>query len=95
VGAGRRPFAPDKMHLHHRLLALGHSHRRVAVVIYIWVALISFGAVAASMFPAEVVVPLVAAGLLVALAVTLVPRLGRLRRSAAVPAPTGEEPPVD
>lgn len=95
VGAGRSPFAPDKMHLHHRLLALGHSHRRVAVVIYIWVALISFGAVAASMFPAEVVVPLVAAGLLLALAVTLVPRLGRLRRSAAVPAPTGEEPPVD
>src|SRR3712207_8649717 len=24
---GRSPFSPDKMHLHHRLLAIGHSHR--------------------------------------------------------------------
>ena len=26
--AGRSPFAPDKKHLHHRLLEIGHSHRR-------------------------------------------------------------------
>ena len=75
VGAGRSPFAPDKMHLHHRLLALGHSHRRVALVIYAWVSLIAFGAVGATMLPTEVIVPLVAAGLLSVLAATLVPRL--------------------
>lgn len=79
VGAGRSPFSPDKMHLHHRLLALGHSHRRVALVIYAWVSLIAFGAVGASMLPAEVIVPLVAAGLLAVLAATLVPRLRRSR----------------
>ena len=75
VGAGRSPFAPDKMHLHHRLLALGHSHRRVALVIYAWVSLIAFGAVGATMLPTEVIVPLVGAGLLSVLAATLVPRL--------------------
>ncbi len=25
--AGRSPFSPDKLHLHHRLLEIGHSHR--------------------------------------------------------------------
>ena len=27
-GPGRSPFAPDKLHLHHRLLEIGHSQRR-------------------------------------------------------------------
>src|SRR5699024_4571817 len=75
VGAGRSAFSPDTMHLPHRLLALGHSHRRVALVIYAWVSLIAFGAVGATMLPTEVIVPLVAAGLLSVLAATLVPRL--------------------
>lgn len=79
VVAGRSPFAPDKMHLHHRLLALGHSHRRVALVIYAWVSLIAFGAVGATMLPTEVIVPLVAAGLISVLTATLVPRLRRAR----------------
>jgi UDP-GlcNAc:undecaprenyl-phosphate GlcNAc-1-phosphate transferase len=26
--AGLSPFSPDKMHLHHRLLEIGHSQRR-------------------------------------------------------------------
>lgn len=67
------------MHLHHRLLALGHSHRRVALVIYAWVSLIAFGAVGATMLPTEVIVPLVAAGLISVLAATLVPRLRHVR----------------
>src|SRR5699024_6479243 len=29
--AGRSPFSPDKMHLHHRLLEIGHSHRRAVL----------------------------------------------------------------
>ncbi|HVI16996.1 MAG TPA: MraY family glycosyltransferase, partial [Gaiellales bacterium] len=45
---GRSPFAPDKMHLHHRLLSIGHSHRRAVLVMYFWAALLSFGAVTLS-----------------------------------------------
>ena len=45
---GQSPFAPDKMHLHHRLLSIGHSHRRAVLVMYFWAALLSFGAVALS-----------------------------------------------
>ena len=40
--AGRDPFAPDKKHLHHRLLELGHSHRRAVALMYAWAALVSF-----------------------------------------------------
>lgn len=50
--AGRNPFAPDKQHLHHRLLEMGHSHRRAVLVMYAWVALIAFTAVAVAFVPA-------------------------------------------
>lgn len=36
--SGRSPFAPDKEHLHHRLLSAGNSHQRTAVIMYVWTA---------------------------------------------------------
>ncbi|ORI14440.1 glycosyltransferase family 4 protein [Rhodococcus sp. 1168] len=71
--AGRSPFSPDKMHLHHRLLQIGHSHRRVVLVIYLWVGVLAFGAVGSSLIDRRIVVLLVAAGLVFALVVTVVP----------------------
>ena len=49
-GAGRSPFAPDKQHLHHRLLEIGHSHRRAVLIMWLWAGLIAFGAVLASLY---------------------------------------------
>jgi len=34
VSHGRSPFAPDRSHIHHRLLDLGLSHRQTVLVIY-------------------------------------------------------------
>ena len=51
VAAGQSPFAPDKQHLHHRLLELGHSHRRAVLLLYFWSALLAFGGVALSIYP--------------------------------------------
>jgi len=48
--ARRSPFAADKEHLHHRLLQLGHSHRRAVLVMYFWSATIAFGTLAISVF---------------------------------------------
>jgi UDP-GlcNAc:undecaprenyl-phosphate GlcNAc-1-phosphate transferase len=48
VRQGRSPFAPDKQHLHHRLLELGHSHRRAVVLLYFWSALLAGAGVALS-----------------------------------------------
>ena len=44
--AGRSPFSPDKQHLHHRLLELGHSQRRAVLLMYGWTGLLAFTAVA-------------------------------------------------
>jgi UDP-GlcNAc:undecaprenyl-phosphate GlcNAc-1-phosphate transferase len=36
---GRSVFHADKEHLHHRLMDLGHGHRRAVLVMYVWAAL--------------------------------------------------------
>nr|WP_082043177.1 MULTISPECIES: MraY family glycosyltransferase [unclassified Rhodococcus (in: high G+C Gram-positive bacteria)] len=78
--AGRSPFSPDKMHLHHRLLQIGHSHRRVVLLIYLWVGVLAFGAVGASLIDRRIVVLLLAGGLVFALVVTAVPSIRDPRR---------------
>jgi UDP-GlcNAc:undecaprenyl-phosphate GlcNAc-1-phosphate transferase len=39
--AGMPLFAPDRKHLHHRLLDIGHSHRSSVLIMYLWAALFS------------------------------------------------------
>jgi UDP-GlcNAc:undecaprenyl-phosphate GlcNAc-1-phosphate transferase len=73
--AGRSPFAADKLHLHHRLLEIGHSHRRAVLLIYLWAALLAFGAVALTLFDVYVVVWSITLGLLIAVLGSMVPRL--------------------
>ena len=73
--AGRSPLAADKLHLHHRLLEIGHSHRRAVLLIYLWAALLAFGAVALTLFNVYVVVWSITLGLLIAVLGSMVPRL--------------------
>jgi UDP-GlcNAc:undecaprenyl-phosphate GlcNAc-1-phosphate transferase len=74
--AGMSPFSPDKMHLHHRLLEIGHSQRRAVLLIYLWAGVLAFGAVALT-FIADPVVVLwtVGFGLLLAALASAVPRM--------------------
>ncbi len=80
---GQSPFSPDKMHLHHRLLAIGHSHRRAVLTMYFWAALLSFGAVALSITGGEAEL-LVVIGVLLAVGVVVVlsPHTRRAAREA-------------
>lgn len=75
TGAGRSPFAPDKQHLHHRLLEIGHSHRRAVVIMWVWAALIAFGIVLAALYGGWRVY----AGVTVALVGTVLFTMGRPR----------------
>ncbi len=87
--AGRSPFAPDKQHLHHRLLEIGHSHRRAVLVMYAWSALIAFGALVVATVRGRWPDYAVGAVLLVALGLTLnldQRRYGRTRRANAAAA---------
>lgn len=78
--AGRNPFAPDKRHLHHRLLEMGHSQRRAVCLMYAWTALIAGAALAVAFFP------LIYAGVGTAIGVLIVVFL--VTRTSAV---SGEE----
>ncbi|BDT94596.1 undecaprenyl/decaprenyl-phosphate alpha-N-acetylglucosaminyl 1-phosphate transferase [Nocardia beijingensis] len=77
VRAGVSFSTPDKMHLHHRLLQIGHSHRRVVLLIYLWVGVLAFGAVGTSLMDRRLVVLLMAGGLVFALVITAIPGLRR------------------
>ena len=43
--AGQRPWQPDAMHLHHRMLRIGHGHRRAVLILYLWAAIVALGSV--------------------------------------------------
>ncbi|MDO8143031.1 MULTISPECIES: glycosyltransferase family 4 protein [unclassified Isoptericola] len=75
LAAGKSPMAPDRMHLHHRMLALGHSHRRAVLILYVWTAVFAFGTAALVAWRWQVVL----AWLVVAVVVALVLTLGPLR----------------
>ena len=81
VGRGASPFSPDKMHLHHRLLSIGHTHRRVVLVLYTWASAVAFGAVSFSVVPPLFATGLSICGILIAVAVTAVPVM-KSRRAA-------------
>ena len=90
--AGRSPFAPDKQHLHHRLLEIGHSHRRAVVIMWMWAALVAFGTVLVSLYSADAWMwSSVSAMAVLTLGVTFV--LPKLHRPHRVPSSDAE--PVD
>ncbi|WCZ38705.1 MraY family glycosyltransferase [Corynebacterium jeddahense] len=82
---GQSPFTADAGHIHHRLLRLGHTHRRTVLVLYMWVSAVAFGAVSFSVVPSRVAVAFTAVALVGAFLATLVPlwqgKIGPQRRS--------------
>lgn len=73
LAAGKSPMAPDRMHLHHRMLALGHSHRRAVVILYVWTAVFAFSAAALVQWDWEVVLVWTTVFVVLALLATLGP----------------------
>jgi UDP-GlcNAc:undecaprenyl-phosphate GlcNAc-1-phosphate transferase len=78
---GESPFSADKMHLHHRMLEIGHSHRRAVMLIYLWAGVIAFGAVSLTLFSGQVAIWGSGIGLLLAIVVSAVPRLREAHRT--------------
>jgi len=80
LARGQSPFQPDRSHLHHRMLALGHSHRRAVLILYVWTAVFAFGGVSLVWFELHQVLIGLALAALIAAAVTL----GPLRTRGAI-----------
>lgn len=80
VRRGQSPFAPDKEHLHHRMLEIGHTHRRAVLLLYFWSALLAFGGVALSIMRGPwLVVAIFGALAVVGVLLSYVPRLRATR----------------
>jgi UDP-GlcNAc:undecaprenyl-phosphate GlcNAc-1-phosphate transferase len=84
--AGQSPFAADRKHLHHRLLDIGHSHRRSVLILYLWAALFAGSVVWLSIVrtPLPVLAGVTVGGMLVLLLVSM-PRLRWWERRHPVP----------
>ncbi|MGL5825847.1 MAG: glycosyltransferase family 4 protein [Nocardioides sp.] len=52
---GQMFYHPDKQHLHHRLLEIGHSHPRAVVIMWLWAGLFGFGTVLAGLYAGPLV----------------------------------------
>jgi UDP-GlcNAc:undecaprenyl-phosphate GlcNAc-1-phosphate transferase len=70
--AGRSPFSPDKQHLHHRLLEIGHSHRRAVLIMWLWAGLIAFGGVLASLYASPLTTVVLAVWVVLTVVLTFV-----------------------
>lgn len=55
VSKGQSPMHPDRMHLHHRMVNIGHSIPGAVLILWSWAALIAFGSVATMFFPLKLV----------------------------------------
>src|SRR6266516_7747647 len=85
--AGLSPFAPDRKHLHHRMLDIGHSHRTSVLIMYLWAALFAGSVVWLSIAQTPLfVLVIVTVGAMLALLFVSMPRLRPWARAAAQPA---------
>lgn len=91
---GLSPFAPDRGHLHHRLLDSGHSHTKTVLIMYAWTSLFAFGIVAMSVVTVPVLTfPVFIALALIVLVFMVAPRWRG--KGGAHAAPRGKRPDKD
>lgn len=84
---GAAIFRPDKEHIHHRLLEIGHTHRQAVLWMYLWSALVAGSALAITFIRSRALAVGFLVGVALVLIGTAVPRVfrangkGRSRRS--------------
>ena len=66
---------PDKEHLHHRLMDIGHGHRQAVLLMYLWAALVVVAGLAVGLLDGWTVAAAVVVASIVLFLVTLLPRL--------------------
>jgi UDP-GlcNAc:undecaprenyl-phosphate/decaprenyl-phosphate GlcNAc-1-phosphate transferase len=93
IRAHRKLSAPDKEHLHHQLMDLGHSQRQAVLLLYLWSALISGCALAVALIDGRSEVVAILAGAFGIFLISSIPRLRKARERARLRR-TGENAPV-
>ncbi|PSL38944.1 UDP-GlcNAc:undecaprenyl-phosphate GlcNAc-1-phosphate transferase [Labedella gwakjiensis] len=89
--AGKSPFSADRLHLHHRLLDMGHSQIQAVLIFYAWTIVISVSSLMFFVFqPYTIALSFLIVGVVICTVVTLAP-LGRRKtvETAAQSTPEG------
>ncbi len=73
---------PDKEHLHHRLMEIGHGHRSAVLLMYLWSALVSAAGLAVGLIDGRALVAGVLLAMLGLFLATALPRLTGRRGEA-------------
>jgi UDP-GlcNAc:undecaprenyl-phosphate/decaprenyl-phosphate GlcNAc-1-phosphate transferase len=76
---GRPWYLPDKEHIHHRLLDIGHTHRQAVLLMYLWSGLLAASALAITFVRSSTLVVAMLVVIALVLVGTSVPRM--LRRA--------------
>ena len=88
---GQSPMHPDRMHLHHRMLRIGHSVRGAVLILWGWAALIAFGSIMLLFFtPWHVFIVFAVAAVILTIA-TMAPYLNRFMRGAVEEIPHDDQ----
>lgn len=77
LSKGQSPMHPDRMHLHHRMLRIGHSVQGAVLILWGWAALISFGSLTILFFKVRYVVTGMLMAAVILSVLTLFPYLRR------------------
>lgn len=84
-----RVFAPDKAHIHHQLMEIGHSHRQAVLLMYLWSAVLALSALWISFAKRRATVLVVTVFAALVILVTVVPRVWRAARKARAASASG------
>lgn len=78
VRRGGKFWHPDKKHLHHRLMRMGHPHRQAVLLLYLWSASVSGGVLLFNFLSTQLAASVLIGLIALCLALTLgLPRLAR------------------
>ncbi|KFI68454.1 MraY family glycosyltransferase [Bifidobacterium magnum] len=89
---GQSPMHPDRMHLHHRMLAIGHTVQGAVLILWGWAALMAFGSVMLLFFdPWAVAIGFVVCAVALLLA-TMLPYLRRRNEDMGTVADSEDAP---
>jgi len=69
---GQMFYHPDKEHLHHRLLEIGHSQRRAVLIMWMWAALVAGSTVVISLYTGVLMWTLIALATVLTVVLTFV-----------------------
>lgn len=88
---GQSPMHPDRMHLHHRMLRIGHSVRGAVLILWGWAALIAFGSIMLLFFTLWHVFIVFAVAAVILTIATMSPYLNRLMHGTVEEIPHAEQ----